>query len=142
MLRLALLAALLLTTVACGTDDPPQHPSGSVRTTTIDPEVQIECSNVERAYNAWHWEPQTSADWSLGQVRYHLDNGEAFHDAITGYTDKPALDLVVAVAQYNYEMSLVQADMTIKGSADTAAAESARTDVVDAFEAFQRATCQ
>ena len=111
-------------------------------TTTIDSKVLVECSNVERAYNAWHWEPQTSADWSLIQVKMRLDDGEAFHDEVKGYTDKPALALVVAVAEYNYELSLVQAHMTINGSSETTDAESARVAVVDAYAEFQQQTCE
>lgn len=114
----------------------------SVVTSTIAPEVMVECSNVERAYNAWHWEPQTSADWSLFQVKRHLDDGKSFHDAVEGYTDKPALALVLAVAQYNVELSLVQGNMTINGSSETTKAESARVAVIDAYEEFQQQTCE
>lgn len=108
---------------------------------SVDPQVQIECANVERAYNAWVWEPVSSVDWAEFQVQMRLDDGEAFHDAVEGYTDAAALDLVVAIADYNLELAMVNANYAAQGSADTTAAEDARVAVVGAYEAFQQQTC-
>lgn len=123
-------------------DEPRPAPTTTTSTApALDTETQVECSNVERAYNAWHWEPMSSADWAQFQVKMRMDDGDAFHDAVEGYTDKPVLDLVVAVANYNYELSLLNANYVAQGSADPAAAEEARVAVVDAYETFQTETC-
>lgn len=101
----------------------------------------MECTNVERAYNAWFWEPTTSLDWSQFQVQMRMEDGDDFLAAVSGYTDDPALELAVAIANYNVEMSLINADFTINGSADTSKADVARVDVVDTYDEFAKTTC-
>jgi hypothetical protein len=143
---------LLVVVLAGGCSSPAEgeqsqqrKPTSTSATTTSaapDPEVMVECSNVARAYNAWQWVPTTSADWALVQVKMRIEDGKAFHDAVKGYTDQPALELVVAIAAYNYELALVQVDMTINGGADTTAAEGAIVGVIDAYLEFHQQTCE
>jgi hypothetical protein len=142
----AVAAAGLL--VGCGADADGDQVAGrttasssTVTAPSVDPQVQVECSNVERAYNAWYWEPVSSADWAQFQVSRRQDQGEDFHDAVVGYSDPAAVDLVVAIADYNLELAFVSANYVAVGSADTADAEDARVAVVDAYEAFQSTTC-
>ncbi|MFL6144108.1 MAG: hypothetical protein ACJ72N_19865 [Labedaea sp.] len=116
--------AAAIAAAGCGTSSPPPPPPppAAAATATVSPSTnpnQIECSNVERAYNAWRWTPSSSLDFTEFNVRRLMESGDDFRKAVAGYKDKPALALALAISQYNYDMSLVNASYAASGNASS-----------------------
>ncbi len=120
-------------------------------TTAAGPKAnEVECVNVQRAYNAWNdlGLPKSSADVvALNEVTMSIltDDAKAFLAAVTGYDDKPSKQLAVAIAQYNFDLGLVNLELSVKGKIepgerpDTVFASMGK--VHEAYRAFKAATC-
>lgn len=124
------IAAAMLVLVLGGTalgyalagDDQPAGTPAAATTTgpALSPEAQVECVNVEKAYNAWNGIGSigTAADVAAlndltGKMR--ADDGETFLEAVTGYSDQPSKELAVAIAAYNFELGLINFQLTAAG---------------------------
>ncbi|MEV7265591.1 hypothetical protein AB0N38_18740 [Micromonospora aurantiaca] len=110
---------------------------------------QVECTNIDRAHNAWAGLslPSTAADVkALNEVtvKMAMDDGDSYLDAVRGYNDQPSKDLAAAIAGYNFELSVVNAQVVIGSGVDdeqAAAVEAAVAKVADKYQAWRAATC-
>lgn len=110
---------------------------------------QVECVNLDRAYNAWEGPnaPRAAADvagWNLGAVEYAMEDGKTFLNAVTGYNDQPSKVLASAVAEYNFELSLANFQVTTGDAVDADQTEKVATaagKVRDAYKAIGSSTC-
>jgi hypothetical protein len=151
----ALAVALLLTLAGCSGDSPeaaarPSHSTASPTpaATTANPN-QLECVNIDRAFNAWDgpFLPSTAEQLLAahkGVMDSLMDEGKDLADDVQGYTDQPSKNLSVAVAEYNFELSLANVQLT---AGDEIRPEQAGK-VIETIEkirseyrAFKAATC-
>ncbi|KAB1111979.1 hypothetical protein [Micromonospora aurantiaca (nom. illeg.)] len=110
---------------------------------------QVECTNIDRAHNAWAGLglPSTAADVkALNEVtvKMAMDDGDSYLDAVKGYNDQPSKDLAAAIAGYNFELSVVNAQVVIGSGVDdeqAAAVEAAVAKVADKYQAWRSARC-
>lgn len=154
--RRALAAALLATAALAGCGDSKPAATASPSTSpspTASPAGraanEVECVNVERAYNAWvgPFLPSTAADVAKmndADVKRAMEDGDGFANAVKGYQDQPSKKLVVAIAGYNFELSLANVQLTIGGSLDAEQADKvagAVTTTHSSYQEFVKATC-
>lgn len=135
-----------------GGDKPAGTPAAATTTTpALSPEAQVECVNVEKAYNAWNGirSIKTAADvTALNDLTGEMlaDDGKTFLDAVSGYNDQPSKELAVAIASYNFELSLIKFQLTVGGkivdSEQPAKVAEAAGKVRDAYAAFRKDTCR
>ncbi|MGC5018999.1 hypothetical protein [Micromonospora sp. DT47] len=151
--RRLLPAALLLVAALAGCSSDPEPsaaPSPSTAATTGRPAaIEIECANIDRAHRAWQGPPvpQSAVD-AAGitelDVKMAMEDGEAYLRAVEGHADQPSKALASAIAQYNLDLAILNAELTIGGKADDktalAVAVAARK-VHDDYAAWQNATC-
>lgn len=110
---------------------------------------QVECTNIDRAHNAWAGLslPSTAADVkALNEVtvKMAMDDGDSYLDAVKGYNDQPSKELAAAIAGYNFELSVVNAQVVIGSGVDdeqATAVEAAVAKVADKYQAWRTATC-
>ncbi|MEW2382306.1 hypothetical protein AB0873_09470 [Micromonospora sp. NPDC047707] len=111
--------------------------------------IEVECTNIDRAHNAWEGPSLATtaaefADFNELDAKMAMDDGKTYLDAVSGYTDQPSKELATAIAQYNYELSLVNVQVVI---GDGVSAEQASktadavTKVVQSYNAWKAATC-
>lgn len=111
--------------------------------------TQVECTNIDRAHNAWAGLslPSTAADVAaLNEVtvKMAMDDGENYLNAVEGYEDQPSKALASAIAAYNFELSLVNAQVTMGSDVDGEQAtkvEQAVAAVADKYQTWHAATC-
>lgn len=111
--------------------------------------MQIECTNIDRAHNAWAGLslPSTAGDVkALNEVtvKMAMDDGDDYLDEVKGYSDQAALDLAAAIASYNFELSVVNAQVVIGSGADeeqAAAVEAAVAKVAEKYQAWRTSAC-
>jgi hypothetical protein len=116
---------------------------------TVDQTTTIECTNIERAYNAWSgpFLPTAEADVSqLNEVSVGMlmDDGKDFLTAVEGYDDQPSKRLAVKIAEYNFKLSLVNFQITASGKVgDEQAGEAftALTEIHAEYTLFKAETC-
>lgn len=132
-----------------GSDTAEGSSPSAVAATGLPAAVQIECANVDRARLAWvqgqtlHTTEDAAAARKI-DVEMAMDDTTAYLRAVEGYADQPAKALVSAIAQYNVELSLLNAELTITGKGSEGAAMSvavAARKVHDAYSAWQNETC-
>lgn len=117
---------------------------------TVSVEQQMECTTIKREYDAWR-----KAD-GLGELdrlrkisasfatKEALDDGGAFAKAVTGYPDEASKILAVAVATYNFEVSMLNLQATATHDYEDASyqkAMAAQGEVNTAFNNFWAKTC-
>lgn len=148
---LVLILGLAVAAGCSGNDDlvegeatPTADLSAASAEVVVDDKTVIECANVERAYNAWEWEPSSSLDFSAASIARKMDQGDEFLSEVKGYTDDPALGLASAIADYNYQLALANATMAIEGSLasdDIDPVVMALSSVTEAYDMFRSDTC-
>lgn len=118
------LAAVLALTGCGGGDQPAAAPSPSTSsaapaTSAATPRNEVECVNIDRAYNAWSaFRPVTAdqvAAMNLGDVQREMEKGKAFLGDVTGYPNQAAKVLATTIAEYNFEVSLANMQVTMGG---------------------------
>jgi hypothetical protein len=113
---LILLALVAIAALAGCADNPPAAaPPPSTVTAAANPNM-VECSNVERAYNAWKWTPSSSMDFTDFNVRRLMEKGEDFYKAVEGYKGA-ATALALEIARYNFDVATLNASYAAVGSA-------------------------
>ena len=123
-------------------------PSASA-TTGRPAAVQVECTNIDRAHNAWAGLslPSTAADVkALNEVtvKMAMDDGKDYLNAVEGYDDQPSKGLAVAIAEYNFELSIVNVQVTMGSRADAeqaAKVEQAVAAVAEKYQTWRTETC-
>jgi hypothetical protein len=111
---------------------------------------QVECVNVERAYNAWNGALSLPGD-AAGvkalrkvEIEVLMDDGKSFLENVQGYSDQRSKELASAVANYNVEISMANVAITLVGKIDNDIASSvvaAIAGVRDSYAAFKSSTC-
>ncbi|MEU5962637.1 hypothetical protein ABZ777_15625 [Micromonospora parva] len=149
-----LTAALLLaaTLAGCSSDPEPgatASPAPSSSASTRPAAIEVECANIDRAHNAWDG-PRRAASaaqvalWNEGEAKAAMEGGEDYLKAVSGYQDQPSKVLARAVAEYNYELSVVNVEAVIgDGISEEQAGKAAAAagSVGDAYRAWRSATC-
>lgn len=114
-------------------------------------ENQIECATIRHEYESWS-NPTVGLDdlprWQRADAKFHLnqlsEDGEALLKAVSGHPDQASKTLAVAVAEYNFEVSLVGVEVQLGGDYSQAAynkALAAHDKVEAAYGDFVKATC-
>lgn len=118
---------------------------------TASVELQVECANIKHAYTVWHGRSMDIATLELlpsDMAGFKLESlgneGKDFLDAVTGHKDQPSKRLATAIADYNYQVSLVRLENQLGGSfkAETYQTAIKSSDAVDvAYRSFAAETC-
>lgn len=111
--------------------------------------TQVECANIDRAHNAWAGFslPSTAADVAAlneGTVKMAMDDGRDYLNAVEGYQDQASKSLASAIAAYDFELSLVNVQVTMGSPVDKDQAmkvERAVATVTDKYQTWRAATC-
>lgn len=147
---LAFATITLLALAGCGGGEPTAAPfAGTKTTSTLDAAAQVECVNIERAYNAWNTlrRPHTAADVAALNkftVKRVMEDGKSFLDAVTGYPDQASKVLASAIAEYNVELAMVNVQATMNGEIGDEQARktgTAASEVEGAYQAWKSSTC-
>lgn len=147
--------ALAAFALGCGEPDPtPRAAAATSSAPAATPSTrsaadQVECTNIDRAHNAWAGLslPSTAADVkALNEVtvKMAMDDGDSYLDAVKGYDDQPSKALASAIAAYNFELSLVNMQVTMGSEVDddqAATVEQAVATVADKYQAWHVALC-
>ncbi|MEK8109204.1 hypothetical protein NKG94_39870 [Micromonospora sp. M12] len=149
----ALSVAVALT--GCGSNNEPSaapssSPTAASASATVRPAaIEVECANIDRAHNAWDGPRRAESAtevtlWNELEIKMAMEGGEDYLKAVSGYEDQPSKVLARAVAEYNYELSVVNVEAVIgdgisEEQADKAAA--AAGSVADAYRAWRSGTC-
>ncbi|HEU5469287.1 MAG TPA: hypothetical protein VFV67_01440 [Actinophytocola sp.] len=144
MIRRLVPVAVLAAAAAGCSDNPSKAAPTTVTVATQPSPNQVECSNVERAYNAWKWTPTSSLDFTDFNVRRLAEKGGDFYKAVEGYRDKGATGLALEIARYNYDLSVLNATYVASGSAPgelTTKVVSGVEEINNAYATFRRDTC-
>lgn len=150
-LPLVIISASILAITGCG-DTPVNEPAAAMpspaATTGPPAATQVECVNVERAYTAWSrgaiGAGTNAANLNDLTVKMAMDDGKSFLDDVTGYPDQASKALAAAVADYNYQLSIVNVGVTISGEADQDAVHDAiasTAKIQSAYDTFKSGTC-
>ncbi|MBG6070061.1 hypothetical protein [Micromonospora ureilytica] len=149
----ALTLAVAVATAGCGGDAEPgataTSSAPSASTSTRPAAVEVECVNIDRAHNAWDGprRAQSAAEvagWNELDIKMAMETGEDYLKAVSGYESQPSKTLAVAIAEYNFELSLVNAEAVIGdriGEEQAGKAAAAAGSVGDAYRAWRSATC-
>lgn len=116
---------------------------------TPDQAMVVECTNIERAYNAWAGPDLPSTAFDVSRLNSFAvdrlaEDGKDFLKAVEGYTDQASKALAVAVANYGVEIAMANVQATALGGIDAEQAEktfTAITKVHADFTAFKLASC-
>lgn len=142
--------ALAATLAGCGSNDTTEPTSSApTMTATKAPRNEVECVNINRAHNAWDgpgllYTATQIADMNDLQTKMAMEAGKKYLDDVTGYDDQPSKELASAIAAYNFEIALVNAQVVIGGGvkADQAKkTEDAVAKVISSYRAWKSATC-
>ncbi|MET8908410.1 hypothetical protein [Micromonospora sp. NPDC004551] len=125
------------------------RPSAIATPSTRSAADQVECTNIDRAHNAWAGLslPSTAADVKVLNevtIKMAMDDGDSYLDAVKGYNDQPSKELAAAIAGYNFELSVVNAQVVIGSGVEddqAAAVEAAVAKVADKYQAWHAAIC-
>jgi hypothetical protein len=140
----ASLAALAFTRAAT------PAPVSATTTSAVPNSNQVECVNVERAYNAWKGAlalpPDRAGVQALRKLDIEMltDDGGAFLGDVEGYQDQTSKILAFAVADYEAKLALANVAFSLGGKIDSDSADgvvAAITRLHDAYRAFKASTC-
>lgn len=147
LVTIVLGVAVMFLLASCGSDT--STASGTMASSSsapsVDAAIQVECVNVERAYNAWEPTAPTQAQGLTElRVRMLMDDGDAFLRAVEGYQDQASKDLAVAISAYNYDMAVINANFAASGLAEGKVVDGMLAKVGQvrgAFASFKFETC-
>ncbi len=123
----------------------------------LSAETQAECISIRREFQAWDKDvtrldsmvKSGTSNTDRAVTRFELDQlkkaGDAFAKATTGYPDKAAKELAVAVASYNVELGMVSLEHQLTGGTfkkeQHQKAVDAAVAVEKAYKTFSTQTC-
>lgn len=142
------LVALIPGLIASRTQPVSNASSGSGKPT----EVQIQCAAIKHEYVAWK---KTDVDFSLltsskerlvadMRMRSVSEATDAFHKAASGYTDHPSKDLALSISKHNYDLSVINLELTMSNVINVEnhdKAKQSRHDVEKKYESLLVLTC-
>lgn len=146
-LALAVAAVAVLAGCGNGDDTAPAAAAPTPVATTANAN-QVECVNIERAYNAWSMGRLFSAEDFAAANDFHIkgemDDQKEFLSEVSGYSDKPSKTLAVAVAELGVELGMLNVQLTLSGESESdqvVKAAAAMVKVQEDYDAWKSAIC-
>lgn len=146
------IAVAIMSTAALLTGSSGQPAGDPSPSRGLSAEVQAECLAIKHEYTLWK---KTDPDFNLLRVSdarivadMRMDSlseaGDSFLKAATGYNDQPSRALALSISQHNYDLAVINLELTAANQITTENYDKARASrqaIEKNYESFLALTC-